>query len=313
MSKTILAQTYRVGAPGASYDAERVTADPRAAGLARDVGTIVEVIGSQGAYSLQKYTTWDKGWRPPGAGPLYPKTATEFNAATKITPSALYLMDLMTGDLFDAAGNGNTLAVNGTTPTVQQTLEDKIGAYFDASGDGYLADKNDPATASFVWGGEAAQIADPGGAGLNGSFGRRATTNEGFFFFCNPAGTLQYFVKDAAGLTIGAAMAGVPSLTANPRVPYLFSGQVDKSAGGGGSIFRWRVSRGGSVVASATVAPGVFGTFTFAGQVYNIGGNISFGGIFGGMWVAYNYFATGTQCEGVNVLRDIHVGLGWEV
>ncbi len=309
MSIPILAQTFRVGAPSASYDIMRVTSDPRVAGLAADLGSVVEYIGAQGSVMLTKYATWNTAWRLPGADPLYPKTAAEFLGATKLTPSALYLMDLMTGDLFDSSSNGNTLAVNGTTPTTNQTIEGRSGVWFDALADGYINNVNDPANASFVWGGEAAIISDPG-PGFNGLFGRFASTLEGFRFFTQPAGTVQYYVKDAAGLVAGAQLGGAGLMAANPRVPYLISGQVDKSTTP--AHFRARISRDGVLIASTDVTA-AWGTFTFAGQVYYIGGNIAFGGQLGGAWVPYQYFASGVQCEGANVLRDLHVGLGWEV
>jgi hypothetical protein len=288
-----------------------VVADPRA-GLDAPIGTIVLYQTTNSTIPLQKYASWTTAWRPPGTGPLYPKTSAEFLAATKLTPTALYMMDTINpaDDLFDSSGNGNTLARNGTTPTVQQTLEGKVGTWFDALADGYVADKNDPGVSSFVWGGEVALINDPA-PGFDGLGGRLAVTHEGFYFYAQPNTVINYSVKDAAGLTAAAAFPGAPNLFANPKVPYLLTGQVDKSAAP--NHVRGRISRGGALVASFDVTPGAFGTFTFAGQVYVIGGNVAFGQVGGGAWVPYHFFAKGVQCEGANVLRDTAVGLGWEV
>lgn len=305
MSKPILSEAFRVGAPSASYDIKRVTSDPRVAGLAADLGTVVEYATSQGAISLQKYTTWNTGWRPMGEGPLYPKTSAEFLAATKITPGALYLNDQMvTTSIYDASGNGNTLTTN-VTPVFQQTLEGKVGIYTTfVSGGKQSANVNDPANNSFIWGGEAAWITAGGGANTN-FFGRgEVTAAKGYVFYVPQAtGILNYFIKDGAGAAVNAAM-GV-NMTTTPIVPYLIIGQVDKAA----SRFRARVCRGGVAVATVDIAYAL-GTLTFAGQEFGQG---AIPGWNAGGWTPYTFYATGAQSEGANVLRDIAVGLGWEV
>lgn len=310
MAKSILAETFAVSAPGVpatKYDIERVTADPRLApGLAADLGTIVEYVTAQGSVTLQKYTTWDRGWRYPGGGPLYPNTADLFLGATKITPGALYLDDeMIVNQVYDSSGNGNHLTLN-VTPVFQQTLEDKVGIYVTfVSGGKATANVNNPAAASFVWGGEAAYITANAGA-ISALFGRsEAATAKGYMFYWDEAAAaLKYFIKDNAGAAINAAIAGV-NMASTPRVPFLVLGQVDIAAG----RFRARVCRGGAAVATVDVAYAL-GTLSAAGQEFGQGAVPGWGA---GIWNPYTFYATGAQIEGANVLRDLAVGLGWEV
>lgn len=305
MSSPLLAADFRIGAPGASYDIIRVTTDPRVApGLTADLGTMVEYIGSQGGVYLMKYTGWDTAWRVPGEGPLYPRSAADFAAATKITPSALYLMEQMTGDAYDSSGNANTLTAT-LAPTPQRTLEGKNGAWMAAAGSAYDAAVNDPAANSFLWGGEAAVVSN--GAAQVGMAGRIEAAAFGFVFYVQN-GTINYLLKDAAGNTVTGTVATVNMIT-NPVVPYLVVGQVDKAA----ARFRARVSRAGASIATVDVSIAALGTFTKAAQRYGVGAIPTTGAVFErGIWVPYNFYATGAQCEGSNVLRDLAVGLGWE-
>lgn len=308
--KPILAEVLRVGTvpSPAFYGIERVAADPRLApGLARELGTVVLYVTALGSVLLQKYTTWDRGWRLPGGGPLYPKTADEFLGATKITPGALYLMDAMTASVFDAAGANNLAITN--TPTFQRRLEGKVGIFYDANSDNHQADVNNPAADSFLFGTAAAWIADPGAAGVNNVIGRvDAATVSGYTMF-QLGGNISTLLRDGAGNSISPAIAGLgTTMAANPRVPYLLVNQVDRVA----AVLRQRVLRGGAVIAQASTALGAVGDLTKANQFFGFGA-IAGGTLNGGMWNAYGFYATGAQCEGANVLRDLAVGLGWEV
>ena len=308
MSKPLLASDFRVGATaaGSGYDILRVTADPRTGGLTADLGTLVEFVATQGSIMLAKYASWDTAWRVPGEGPLYPKTAAEFLSATKLTPSALYLYDQMLSDVYDASGNGNTLTV-ANTPTFQQSLEGKVGIWYDGATDKHDAAVNDPAAGSFIWGCEAALINDPGAAGLNGFLGRLEGGGADGFAFYFAAG-VNALIRDAAGNAINQIFGGSnAAMTSNPRVPYLIQGQVDRTAG----RYRGRMSRGGTSFATFDVALGVVGTLSKAGQRFGSGALL--GGLNGGGWVPYSYYVTGAQTEGANVLRDTAVGLGWEI
>lgn len=310
MSKPYATETLRVGTPTDNYDVIRVVADPRSVKLAANLGTIAEYVGAQGVISLQKYVTWDTGWRPVGGGPLYPKTATDFANATKITPSALYLIDAMTGNLFDASGNGNTLTLAGTAFKTQQILEGRTGAFFSTTDGVYQANVNDPAANSFVFGTVVAYISNVGGGGFNNAIARlKPVTNSGFAYWFTGAGGLTYLIADAgAAHSFSAAFPGAPNFAATPIVPYLLTGQLDRTAG----HFRGRISRNGASVATLDIAVPSLGSLSEASQLFAFGA-LNGGALAGGAWNGYGFFATGVQCEGSNVLRDLAVGLGWEV
>ncbi len=306
MSEPILAADFRVGAPSASYDILRVTSDPRVVGLTADLGTIVEYIGSQGSVMLAKYTTWDTGWRAPGEGPVYPATSASFLGATKITPGALYVMDQLLGDVFDVSGNGNTLTV-ANTPTFQRSIENKVGIWYDGATDRHSANVNNPVSGSFLWGCEVALINDPGAAGFNNFLGRSDAGAQGFILYYNAG--VDIILRDTVGTLVfnGFGASSITAMTTNPRVPYLITVQVDRVA----NRARARMSRGGA--AFATLDYSIAGLGSLAGSVGPLFGMGSIPVFNGGGWVPYGFYATGAQTEGSNVLRDLAVGLGWEV
>lgn len=310
MAKALLAETFRVSAPGAPathYEIKRVAADPRLApGLAAPLGTIVEYVTALGSVYLQKYTTWDRGWRLPGGGPVYPRTADEFLGATKITPGALYLYEAFSSTVFDASGGANDLPAV-STPSFQNTQEGKVGVWYDSVLDAHAGAVNDPAATSFAWGCVAALISDPSGGAQQGFSGRNeAATGVGYMLYFVGAPTRPaIFIRDAAAVTVTGTFASDAMFT-TPRRPFLLAGQVDRVTG----RIRGRMCRDGVALATLDVALGAVGTLTAAAQVFG-SGNI---GIFqAGGYVNYNFYATGAQIEGANVLRDLAVGLGWEV
>lgn len=307
MSKTILAERYEVGTPTANYRIERVTADPRLApGLAAPLGSMVEYVTALGSVTLQKYAAWDRAWRVPGAGPLYPNTSDLFLGATKVTPTSLYLNDQMLTTIFDASGNGNNLTTVTGTPTFQRTLEDKIGIFYDGVGDGHDANVNDPAAGSFLFGAEAAIINVPA---FNAGIVQRITAGALGYAIVFISGTPDvYLVVDDGATNITQPFGVGAAVTANPRVPFFMSGQVDRAAG----RLRGRISRGGAMIATIDVALAGLGDLSKPAQVFGFGAP-SVGGVVGGGWIGYAYYATGAQTEGANALRDLHVGLGAEL
>lgn len=309
MAKVLLAADAKVGAPSGYYDVTRVTSDPRVApGLAGNVGSMVEYVTANGAVTLVKYASWDTAWRVPGSGPLYPNTAALFAGATKITPGGLYLNDA-TGQtnattLIDFSGNAANLPAT-NTPTFGQTLEGKVGVWYDGATDKHDANVNDPAAQSFIWGCEGALITDPGGGGVNGFVGRMNGGGQGYLFYFSAG--LHVLVRDSLGAASDQVFAGSnAALSGNPRVPYLMVGQLDKAAG----RLRARMSRGGAVFATIDVAYAP-ATLTAGAQTFGFGAVP--GGINGGAWNGYGFYGVGAQCEGSDVLRDLAVGLGWEV
>lgn len=311
MSKPELAATLRIGAPGASYDIERVTADPRTAGLARDLGSLVEVIGAQGVITLQKHTTWDRGWRPPGGGPIYPLTASLFQAATKLANAKVYTLDQITGDVYSTDGVQDLVIQN--TPTPQLTVGSRVGSYFDADADCYQADVNDAASSSFAWGCEVAIINVAGaaiGCGIMGRFLAGAVGNGYNFFWSAADGFVHIYVADGNGAhTINQAIGAV-NIAAAPVISAFVQGQVDRTAG----RVRARLSRGGAAIGTVDVAIGALGSLSAAGERFGFGSLPAAAPATNkGAWVTYGYYCQDATAEGADVLRDAAVGLGWEV
>ena len=142
-----------------------------------------------------------------------------------------------------------------------------------------------------------------------GLIGRFENSAFGWGVYWNGA-NVHILLKDAAGVNVQADLIWAPSMASTPVVPYLVTCQIDKTA----NLFRGRVSRNGASVATVSTSIATLGTFTKAGQKFGFGCVPSGGPVLNqGGWVSYAFYATGSQTEGANVLRDTAVGLGWEI
>lgn len=315
MSKNLNADVlqYGVGGPTArSY----VTADPRTgAGLAATIGSQVwvTVTGGQASYPLYKYASWDTAWRPPGEGPLWPDTTALFKAYTKLDMAAgagaLYMCDAQLTPVLDVSGNGATLTGAGT-PLFGRAMATKAGFYLSTSISAVDADVNDPAANSFVYGAVVAMVSNIAAGSPEGIIGRLNGTADGAALYFSPGGpVLTILLRDAAGTLVQANHTGI-DLIANGNQAYLCQMQIDKVA----NLARTRVSRVTSLGVPVSASIAALGTFTKAGQRFGFGAIPAGGPVLnGGGMFQLGYYAKGAQCAGANVLRDIAVGLGWEV
>jgi hypothetical protein len=282
------------------------TTDPRLTGLAASIGVQVLYLTTNSGILLQKYASWNTAWRVPGEDIIYPPSATLFAGYTKLTPTALYLMEVQQGDVYDTA-NANTLTV-ANAPAFAISQEGKKGIWYDGVADAHNADVNDPGLNSFVWGAYVAVTTTAGA--LVGFVGRLEGTAKGFaLYYTLATNQLTFLVRDGAGVQIVDSVT-VAALSAQPRIPCLISAQMDRTT----STFRMRVSRLGVNLVDYSTPFGAIGTMTVAGQKFGFGAIPSAAAVMSGGASAFmGYYITGAQAEGANVLRDLHLGLGAEL
>lgn len=233
------------------------------------------------------------------AGAVYPVTGTHFTSLTGLTATSLYVFDEASGDLDDKIATHDLAAAG--TPTFAYTVQGRRGIHYDAAADGHAANVHDLADASGIYTTIFSEVADVGTAGIMGRV--NATLAEGASIeIATGANDLRLLVRDSGVNSLIAATTGVNFRDGRLTMVSL---QIDRA----GTTARLRASyNGGFVVASGSISG--FATVAGASQTFGFGAygaGIRTGG-------AANFWAaviTGAQCEGANVLQNLHRALGW--
>lgn len=278
---------------------ERVTADPRDAGLDREVGSVVLYVSGASTSVLVKQTASNYGWRDARESNwLVPTTAARFNNLTGLSPGAYYPRMNPTNSCRDAVGTAH-LARNSTVDGV--TLEGIHGSFFNAALSRFGADVMDPANTSFIMGGYFAVLDEA--IGSCGLMGRTDGTADGFsIYWSGTALTLR--VDDNAGNTFTNALTGTPAMDVTQQV-YCILLQRDKTA----AKWRTRVARPG-FTPIAQEYNDTQGTLSFAASLAGAGAMT--GLTSGGGWCGMLFQRVHADTEGSARLATISAGLGAE-
>lgn len=233
------------------------------------------------------------------AGAIYPVTGTHFTALTGLTATSLYVFDEASGNLDDKIATHDLTAAG--TPTFAHIVQGRRGIHYDAAADGHAANVHDLADASGIYTTVFSEVSDVGTAGIMGRV--NATLAEGVSIeIATGANDLRYLVRDSG---VNSTITTTTGQNFRDGRLTLVSLQIDRA----NTTARLRASyNGGAVTATSSIAG--FATVAGASQTFGFGAygaGVRTGG-------AANFWAaviTGAQCEGANVLQNLHRALGW--
>lgn len=237
-------------------------------------------------------------YRPRG---VYPHTGDAFTTRTGLTLSSLYRFDEDSGNLVDHVGSA-TLTASGT-PVYSYSLYGRRAIHYDTvATDRHGADSVNLPTADSLLAGGVVEMPITGAvSGFTGCV--TISADPGWCLYIQPTGTVTMLVRDS-----GASSLVVTSGTTTSALfpgPWLWTIQVDRTNGAA----RSRISgRYGHVVTMSGSIAG-FGDLFGGTQKYAFGAGNA---LSGGARVGYGFYATGAQCEGTDVLANLHRSLGWE-
>lgn len=238
-----------------------------------------------------------------GASQQYPSSGAEFAALTGLTASSLYLFDEASGTLDDKVGAAD-LTVN-ATPQFAYDSGGRRGIYYDDAAARHGTDGvNIPTGASLIATCVCRLITAPGASvGAVSCLTAAADPGWGIYFNTTANDRPNMLVRDAAAGSLAVIGADVDWPTTYPG-NWLWSIQIDRA----NTTARSRISYSGGLAGVLSGSIAGFGDLFGGTQKFAFGAGNA---LSGGIWVGWGAYLTGVQCEGANVLENLHKSLGW--